>query len=85
MTKDNLLSMDKETVFPIFLKMAQYTAKQCTGCSDSPLILAFKAQQAMLAAHEKGENPIQKLNDFLGTRIQEDVYFSLISDTQSII
>ena len=85
MTEEELLSMDKETVSPFYLKMAQYAANQCTGCSDSPMILAFKAQQAMLEAHEKGENPIQKLNDLLGTRIQEDVYFSLISDTQSII
>ena len=49
--------MDKETVSLIYLIMAQYAANQCTGCSDSPMILAFKAQQAMLEAHEKGENP----------------------------
>lgn len=65
--------MDKETVSVIFLKMAQYAANQCTGCSDSPMILAFKAQQAMLEAHERGENPIQRLNAFLGTSIPEDV------------
>ena len=57
-TKYNLLSMDKETVSPFYLKMAQYAAEQCTGCSDSPMILAFKAQQTMLEAHEKGENPL---------------------------
>lgn len=73
MTKDNILSMDKETVTPIFLKMAQYAASQCTGCSDSPMILAFKAQQVMLEAHEQGENPLDKLNMFLGTSIPEDV------------
>ena len=32
--------MDKETVSPAYLKMAQYAAEQCTGCSDSPMILA---------------------------------------------
>ena len=56
--KNELLSMDMETVSPSYLKMAQYAAGQCTGCSDSPMILAFKAQQAMLEAHEKGENPL---------------------------
>ena len=65
--------MDKETVPPIYLKMAQYAANQCTGCSDSPMILAFKAQQVMLEAHEKGENPLERLNSFLGTSIPEDV------------
>lgn len=65
--------MDKETVTPIFLIMAQYAANQCTGCSDSPMILAFKAQQVMLEAHEKGENPLEKLNSFLGTSIPEEV------------
>jgi len=73
MTQEELLSMDKETVSPIYLKIAQYAASQCTGCSDSPMILAFKAQQAMLEAHEKGENPIEKFNSFLGTSISEEV------------
>ena len=68
--------MDKETVTPIFLIMAQYAANQCTGCSDSPMILAFKAQQAMLEAHGKGENPFEKLNSFLGTSIPEEVLFN---------
>lgn len=69
MTINKLQEIDKETVAPIYLKMAQYAAKQCTGCSDSPMILAFKAQQAMLDAHEKGENPLEKLNFFLGTSV----------------
>lgn len=73
MTKVNLLSMDKESVSPFYLKMAQYAANQCTGRSDSPMILAFKAQHAMLEAHEKGENPLEKLNSFLGTSIPEEV------------
>lgn len=72
--------MDKETVSPIYLRMAQYAANQCTGCSDSPMILAFKAQQAMLEAYEKGENPIQRLNAFLGTSIPEEVLLSLIDE-----
>ena len=73
MSQEELLSMEKETVSPVYLKIAQYAANQCTGCSDSPMILAFKAQQVMLEAHEKGENPLDKLNVFLGTSIPEDV------------
>lgn len=78
--KNELLSMDKETVSPSYLKMAQYAAGQCTGCSDSPMILAFNAQQAMLEAHEKGDNPLEKLNLFLGTSIPEDVLLSIIDE-----
>lgn len=78
MITNELLQKDKETLSPIYLKMAQYAANQCTGCSDSPMILAFKAQQAMLEAHEKGEDPIALLNVFLGTSIPEDVLLSLI-------
>ena len=52
MLQRELLSKDKDAVASIYLKMAQYAAKQCTGCSDSPMILAFKAQQVMLEAHE---------------------------------
>lgn len=80
MTKDNLFSMDKGKISPIFLKMAQYTADQCAGCSDSPMILAYKAQQAMLEAHGNGENSLEKLNSFLGTSIPEDVLLSIMDE-----
>lgn len=78
MSQRELLSKDKDAVASIYLKMAQYAANQCTGCSDSPMILAFKAQQAMLEAHAKGENPLEKLNSFLGTSIPKEVLLSLI-------
>lgn len=77
MTINELLSKEKAVVAPIYMSMAQYAADQCTGCSDSPMILAIKAQQAMLQAHENGENPLQKLNDFLGTEIPEEVMLGL--------
>ena len=80
MATNKILSIDSEAVPPSFLKMAQYAADQCTGCSDSPMILAFKAQQAMLEAHEKGENPLEKLNSFLGTSIPEEVLLSIIDE-----
>ena len=63
-----------------FKRVAEYVAMQCMGCSDSPMILAFKAQQAMHEAHENGENPIERLNLFLGTSIPEDVLISIINE-----
>lgn len=80
MITNELQQKDKETLSPIYLKMAQYAANQCTGCSDSPMILAFKAQQAMLEAHGKGENPLERLNAFLGTSIPEEVLLSIIDE-----
>ena len=77
---NDLTSLQKEVISSFYLKMAQYAANQCTGCSDSPMILAFKAQQAMFEAHEKGENPIARLNDFLGTSIPEDVLLTIIDE-----
>ncbi len=71
---------EKKDVHQKFMKMAQYAANQCTGCSDSTMILAFKAQQAMHEAHENGENPIDRLNLFLGTSIPEDVLISIINE-----
>ncbi len=73
MTKEDLLSKGKDVVSPIYMKMTQYAANQCEGCSDSPAILAIKAHKAMLDSHKKGENPLKKLNLFLGTSIPEDV------------
>ena len=70
-------SLQSEEVSSLFLKMAQYAANQCTGCSDSPIFLAFKAQQAMLEAYDKGEDPFEKLNSFLGTSIPEDVLLNV--------
>lgn len=80
MATNKFLSIDTEAVPPSFLKMAQYAANQCTGCSDSPMILAYKAQEAMLKAFEHGEDPIEKLNSFLGTSIPEDVLLSVIGE-----
>ena len=74
----DLLSLQKEEMSSLYLKISQYAAGQCTGCSDSPMILAFKAQQAMLEAHDKGENPLEKLNSFLGTSIPEAVLLNFV-------
>lgn len=53
-------------------RAAEYVAMQCTGCPDSPRILALKAIEVMKAAVEKGENPYKALNDFLGTNVPKD-------------
>ena len=52
-------------------KVAEYDAMQCYGCSDSPMILAFKAYEVMKKAVEEKENPYKALNDFLGTDVSE--------------
>lgn len=54
-------------------KVAEYVAMQCYGCSDSPLILAFKAYEVMKKAEDNNENPYKALNSFLGTNVPEDV------------
>lgn len=54
-------------------KVAEYVAMQCYGCSDSPMILAFKAYEVMKKAEDNNENPYKALNSFLGTNVPEDV------------
>ena len=54
-------------------KVAEYVAMQCYGCSDSPMILAFKAYEIMKKAEDNNENPYKALNSFLGTNVPEDV------------
>ena len=52
-------------------RVAEYIAMQCTGCSDSPMILAFKAYEVMKKAVDNNENPYKALNNFLGTDVSE--------------
>lgn len=54
-----------------FKKVAEYVAMQCMGCSDSPMILAFKAYKVMKKAVDNKVNPYKALNDFLGTDVSE--------------
>ena len=53
--------------------VAEYVAMQCNGCSDSPMILAFKAYEVMKKAVDNDDNPYKVLNSFLGTNVPEDV------------
>lgn len=73
-----LLQMPTEKVSQYYMKMASYAAEQCHGCSDSTKILAYKAYDVMIIAHKRGENPISQLNEFLGTKITEDVYLTIL-------
>ena len=54
-----------------FKRVAEYVAMQCMGCSDSPMILAFKAYEVMKKAVDNNENPYKALNSFLGTSVPE--------------
>ena len=60
-----------------FKRVVEYVAMQCMGCSDSPMILAFKAYEVMKKAVDNNENPYKALNSFLGTNVPEDVLESL--------
>lgn len=60
-----------------FKRVAEYVAMQCAGCSDSPMILAFKAYEVMKKAVDNNENPYKALNDFLGTDVSEEVLKNL--------
>lgn len=53
------------------MKIAEYVAMQCMGCSDSPMKLAFKAYEVMKKAEDNNENPYKALNDFWGTDVSE--------------
>ena len=39
------------------MKVAEYVAAQCIGCSDSPEILSYKAFEVMKNAVNNKENP----------------------------
>ena len=56
-----------------FKRVAEYVAMQCTGCSDFPMMLAFKTYEVIKKAVDNNENPYKALNDFLGTDISEQV------------
>ena len=60
-----------------FKRVVEYVAMQCTGCSDSPMILALKAYEVMKKAVDNNENPYKVLNEFLGTDVSEDVLKNL--------
>ena len=60
-----------------FKRVVEYVAMQCMGCSDSPMILAFKAYEVMKKAVDNNEKPYKAVNSFLGTNVPEDVLENL--------
>ena len=58
-------------------RVAEYVAMQCMGCSDSPMILAFKAYEVMKKAEDNNKNPYKALNDFFGTDVSEVILKNL--------
>ena len=60
-----------------FKRVVEYVAMQCTGCSDSPMILALKAYEVMKKAVDNNENPYKALDKFLCTDVSEEVLKNL--------
>lgn len=60
-----------------FKRVVEYVAMQCMGCSDSPMILAFKAYEVMKKAVDNNKNPYKALNDFWGTDVSEVILKNL--------
>ena len=56
-----------------YKRAAEYVAMQCTGCSESPSILAAKGLKIMVEAYKQGKNPYCALNQYLGTDIEENI------------
>ena len=48
-----------------FKRVVEYVAMQCTGCSDSPMILAFKAYEVMKKAVDNDENPDMEFTPYI--------------------
>lgn len=59
------------------MKIAEYVAMQCSGCSDSPQILTYKAVKVMKYAIEKHGNPYKALNNVLLTDVSEKTLWNL--------
>lgn len=47
------------------MKVAEYVAAQCIGCSDSPQILSYRVFEVMKNAVNNKVNPYKALNVFL--------------------
>ena len=75
MTKDDLFSQNAVSLPLHFLKIAQYAANQCTGCSDPPMILAYKAQQAMLEPMIRERIPLKNSIRFSERRFLRKCYY----------
>lgn len=74
---DDTLSKEIDYLKSAYREIARYAATPCSGCSDSEIVLAQKAYEAMLEAYHRGENAFEVLNAFLGVQNPVSEYLSI--------
>lgn len=74
---DDTLYKEIDYLQSAYREIATYAAEHCRGCSDSPLILAAKAYDVMLATFQRGENAFECLNSFLGIDLPISEYLQI--------
>lgn len=74
---DDTLYKEIDYLKSAYREIAAYAAEHCHGCSDTPMILAAKAYDAMLAAYLNGENAFEHLNSFLGIDLPISEYLQI--------
>ena len=74
---DDTLSKEIDYLKSAYREIARYAAAPCKGCSDSEIVLAQKAYEAMLEAYHRGENAFEMLNAFLGVQNPVSEYLSI--------
>ena len=74
---DDTLSKEIDYLKSAYREIARYAAAPCKGCSDSEIVLAQKAYEAMLEAYHRGENAFEVLNAFLGVQNPVSEYLSI--------
>ena len=74
---DDTLTKEIDYLKSAYMEIARYAATPCSGCSDSEIVLAQKAYEAMLEAYHRGENAFEVLNAFLGVQNPVSEYLSI--------
>lgn len=74
---DDTLYKEIDYLKSAYREIANYASEHCHGCSDSPIILAAKAYDAILVAYKNGENAFERLNRFLGIDLPISEYLQI--------
>lgn len=74
---DDTLYKEIDYLKSAYREIATYAASYCSGCSDSPMILAVKAYNIMLTAYKEGQNAFERLNVFLGIDLPISEYVQI--------
>lgn len=82
---DGTLYKEIDYLKSAYREIAAYAAEYCHGCSNSPMILAAKAYDVMLAAYKNGENAFECLNGFLGIDLPISEYLQIYCSHKPII